>query len=51
MVWKDTIPHKHFQHDVDFKITSTYSEFLIKNVLEQSISSNDTFYNNMNFSL
>jgi hypothetical protein len=51
MVWKDTIPYKHFQHDVDFKITSTYSEFLIKNVLEQSISSNDTFYNNMNFSL
>jgi ubiquinone/menaquinone biosynthesis C-methylase UbiE len=47
MVWKDTIPYKHFQHDVDFKITTTYGEFLIKNVLQQSIASNNNFYNNI----
>jgi hypothetical protein len=47
MVWNDTIPYKHFQHDVDFKITTTYGEFLIKNVLQQSIASNNNFYNNI----
>jgi hypothetical protein len=47
MLWKDTIPYKHFQHDVDFKITTTYGKFLIKTVLQQSLISNDNFYKNI----
>jgi hypothetical protein len=47
MLWKDTIPYKHFQHDVDFIITITYGEFLIKTVLQQSLISNDNFYKNI----
>ena len=47
MLWNDTITYKHFQHDVDFKITTTYGEFLIKTVLQQSLISNDNFYNHI----